>query len=179
MYGATAYGYSVDSDFLEVRYKQDQWQDVIDKFYAKYYGIAAWHKSLIHEAQSTGRIRAISGAYYPISPDYTKKEPWPLTIIKNYPVQGTGADLVMLARLRANQLLMQSGLEALLVCSVHDSLVADCPKKNVLAVAKLLKQAIEEIPGMVQRIWKYNFVLPMSSEVLVGPNLFDMEEINC
>jgi len=178
LYGATAYGYSTDSDFIGVGYDQKQWQEVIDKFYNKYRGIHAWHKRLIYEAQSTGRIGIPSGRYYPISPDYKKREPWPLTIIKNYPVQGFGADLVMLARLRANQLLEQSGLEALLVCTIHDSIVADCPTGNVGAVGRILKQAVEEVPGLVKEIWNYNFVLPLTAEVQYGPNKADMQELD-
>lgn len=87
LYGATAYGYATDADFLHVPYTKEKWQEVINNFYNKYKGIAKWHKELLYEAQTTGRITIPSGRYYPIVPDISKKESWPLTIIKNYPVK--------------------------------------------------------------------------------------------
>lgn len=177
LYGATAYGYSTDGDFVSIGLTQKQWQAVIDNFYNKYKGIAAWHKELIHRAQSDGRITIPSGRYFPINPDYTKREPWPLTIIKNYPVQGFGADLVCLARCRASQLIRESGLVALMVSTVHDDIKTDQPNKNVFAIARLINQAVEEVPSMVRKIWKYDFKLPLSCEIKVGMNLGEMQKL--
>lgn len=179
LYGATAYGYSVDSDFLGVGFSQKQWQEVIDEFYNKYTGIARWHKALIHEAQSTGRLVIPSGRYYPIVPDYKKREPWPVTIIKNYPVQGFGADLVMLARLQAQKLISKANLGALPVCTIHDSLVYDVDNdmKIVYNIGVLLKQAVEDVPRLCKEIWNYDFKLPLTAEVQYGINKADMQEI--
>lgn len=177
IYGGSAYSYSHDPDFMAVSKDEGFWQDVIDKYYTKYNGIGTWHKELIYEAQSTGRLVIPSGRYYPITPDYSKRNPWPLTIIKNYPVQGFGADLVKLARLRANQLLDDAGIMADLVCTIHDSIVVDCPEKNCYNIRDILKQAIEEVPQMCKDIWDYNFVLPLTCEIQAGPNKADMQEI--
>lgn len=173
LYGGSAYSYANDPDFRKVSTSQDFWQDVIDKYYAKYTGIANWHKQLILEAQTNGRITIPSGRYYPILPDYTKREPWPLTVIKNYPVQGFGAELVALARVRCNQLIRESGLEAKLVGTVHDSIVCDAPSENVEAVARLLKQSVEEVPQYVKRLFNYEFTLPLTCEISSGPNKKD------
>ena len=97
LYGATAYGYAQDSDFTSVGYSQKQWQQVIDEFYTKYKGIAAWHAELLRTVKLQGYLEIPSGRHYIFEPDYKRREPWPLTTIKNYPVQGFGADLVMQA----------------------------------------------------------------------------------
>ena len=178
IYGGSAYSYANDPDFRSVSTKTDFWQDVIDKYYTKYSGIDKWHKKLLHEAQHTGRITIPSGRYFPITPDITKEQSWPLTIIKNYPVQGFGADLVKLARLRAHQLLIQSRLEAPLVGTIHDSLVVDTPPENVYNIGKLLKQAIEEVPKLCKQIWGYDFSLPLKCEIAYGPNKYEMKELN-
>lgn len=102
---------------------------------------------------------------------------WPITQIKNYPVQGFGADLVMLARIEAKRLIRESGLEALFIQTVHDSLVVDCPEKNVMRVATLLKQAVESVPKLVQQHFSYNFDLPLSCEIQTGQNKLDMKEL--
>jgi DNA polymerase I-like protein with 3'-5' exonuclease and polymerase domains len=83
----------------------------------------------------------------------------------------------MLARLRANQLLEQSGLEALLVCTIHDSIVADTQARNVEAVGRLLKQSVEEVPKLVKQTWDYDFKLPLTAEVQYGMNKADMQEL--
>jgi len=173
IYGGSAYSYAADPDFRQVSTSQEFWQNVIDAYYDKYKGIAKWHKSLILEAQTNGRITIPSGRYYPIVPDYAKRDPWPLTVIKNYPVQGFGAELVMLARLRCSQLIRASGLEAKLVGSIHDSIVTDCPTSEVSQVANILKQSVEEIPLYVKRLWNYEFKLPMTCEVTYGQNKKD------
>lgn len=90
IYGGSAYSYANDSDFKGVSTSEKFWQDVIDKYYAKYYGIASWHKRLIETAQLNGKLEIPSGRHFPITPNYQKRDPWPLTIIKNYPVNFSG-----------------------------------------------------------------------------------------
>lgn len=177
LYGGSAYSYANDPDFMSVSRDQDFWQDVIDRFYIKYSGIAEWHKKIIETAQFTGRLEIPSGRFFPIVPDYRKRNPWPHTNIKNYPVQGYGADLVMLARLRARRLIIESGLEALLISTVHDSIVVDTPSKNVYNISKILKQSIEEVPSLCHRVFGHEFKLPLTCEIQVGPNKKEMKEI--
>lgn len=177
LYGGSAYSYAHDADFRGVSTSQEFWQEVIDKYYNKYSGIKKWHEQLLIEAQTTGKLTIPSGRYYPILPDINKRESWPLTIIKNYPVQGFGADLVMLARLRASQLLKLSGGSCQLCGTIHDSIVVDTPEENVYNIGKLLKQAIEEVPSYCKKLWDYDFSLPLKCEVSYGPNKTDMQEL--
>lgn len=177
LYGGSAYSYANDPDFQVVSTSQQFWQEVIDKYYAKYQGIARWHQELIREAQSTGKIEIFTGRYFPIEPDYRKREPWPLTIIKNYPVQSAGADLVMLARLEANKRLKASGLEYKLISTIHDSIVADAPEYCAKEVGTILYDSIEYVPTLCKQVFGYEFKLPLTSGVQIGPNKKDMVEI--
>lgn len=177
LYGATAYGFYVDPDFLEVGFNQKQWQDVIDRFYAKYRGIAKWHLEIIEEVKRNRRLEIPSGRYFPYEPQIFRGEvKWPLTTIKNYPIQGLGADLVMLARLEAKRLLDLAGIVYKLVCTIHDSIVVDTPKENLDVVAKILLQSVEAVPNLCKKVWDYDFKLPLTAEVQYGPNKRDMEE---
>jgi DNA polymerase I-like protein with 3'-5' exonuclease and polymerase domains len=91
LYGATAFGYAQDSDFISIGYSEKQWQKVIDEFYSKYDGIAKWHNTIINNAKSNGCLEIPSGRYYnyrAIKTAYGYK--WPLTTIKNYPVNYSG-----------------------------------------------------------------------------------------
>lgn len=169
-----------------MNYSKDKWQGVIDSFYKKYDGGAAWHRKIVSDAQTNGRLTIPSGRYFPFEPvqvdgrvvrDRSGAMKWPLTQIKNYPVQGFGADLVMLARLQAFKKLRESGMEAKLICTIHDSIVADCPEHETQAVAKILFDSIREVPALCEQVWNYKFKVALSSEVQAGKNKYDMEEI--
>ena len=180
IYGGSAYSYANDSDFQGVSKSQKFWQDVIDEYYAKYTGIKQWHDTLIHTAQRDGVLRIPSGRQFPIVPIRNKwngSMDWPITVIKNYPVQGFGADLVMLARLEANKRLKESGLEYKLISTIHDSIVADCPSRVVSDIGRILNDSIESVPRLCKDVFGYPFSLPLTSEVQYGPNKKEMVDL--
>jgi len=178
IYGATAYGFFTDPDFVPLGYSQAQWQDVIDAFYKKYYGGAAWHKTIIQQAQTNGRLEIPSGRYFPFKPDVFGREmKWPITQIKNYPVQGFGADLVMLARLEAKKLLQLEGIKSCLIGTIHDSIVADCTSEDVTRVGSILLKSVERVPALCKQVWGYDFSVPLTAEVQCGPNKKDLEDL--
>jgi DNA polymerase-1 len=177
LYGTSAYGFTHDPLFIPISSSEKYWQEVIEKYYTKYSGIKEWHTKLIASAIEHHQLEIPSGRIFPIVPDYTKRNPWPETIIKNYPVQGFGADLVMLARLQARKLLRESLLEALLISTIHDSIVVDCPERNVEAVGRLLNQAVEDVPKLCKAVFGYDFSLPMTAEVQYGPNKKDLKDL--
>jgi DNA polymerase-1 len=179
LYGATAFGYAHDSDFVDVSTSEKYWQGIIDEYYAKYKGIRKWHNELINTAKRHGQLEIPSGRFYPIIPDPGKREPWPLTVIKNYPVQGFGADLVMLARLQARKELYRSGLisRALLIATIHDSIVVDCENGCVEEVGRILNQSVEDVPRLCRQVFGYAFSLPLTAEVQYGPNKKEMKEL--
>lgn len=176
IYGGSAYSYAHDPDFMGVSSNERFWQEVIDKYYAKYHGIARWHKEIDYESKATGILRIPSGRYYPFA--YEKTDwglKWPDTKVKNYPVQGFGADLVLLARLEVAHRLREANIVALLLSTIHDSIVVDTPSENVVAVARLLKDSIEAVPSLCKKVWKYDFSLPLTCEVSAGMNKKDMK----
>lgn len=179
IYGGSAYSYANDPEFSSVSNKVIFWEKVIDAYYSKYHGLYKWHQELLRICQKNdGVINIPSGRYYKFLPDYQRREPWPLTQIKNYPVQGFGADLVMLARIDFFNRFMESGLEGYFIQTIHDSLVADVPRKNIDAVAQMMQDSVARVPELCYNRWNYKFSLPMTSEVLIGPNKLDMKELN-
>jgi DNA polymerase-1 len=178
IYGGSSFSYANDPDFTRVSTSQKYWQGVIDAYYDKYRGIRRWHDSLLETVRLRGYIEIPSGRIFRFDPKQSWKGlEWPLTTIKNYPVQGLGADLVMLARIELMRLIEESGLEALLVMTVHDSLVLDCPSKNVDAVAQLVLEAVDKVPQLCYTNWSYKFSLPMSAEIKVGRTIGTLEKI--
>lgn len=178
IYGGGAWAYANDPEFAPVGYSEQQWQNVIDEYYEKYQGLGRWHLELPNICrENNGLLSTPSGRYFDFSVDFKRQGKWPLTKLKNYPVQGFGADLVKLARIEFYRLLKESQVEALLVQTIHDSLVADTPRKNVDAVAQMLEQSIARIPELCYNYYGYRFSLPMSSEISVGPNKKELQVI--
>ena len=180
IYGGSAYSYANDPDFTGVSSSTKFWQNVIDEYYNKYKGIKAWHDLIIELAKKQGYLEIPSGRYYEFLPKQTSYGPkWHEQAIKNYPVQGFGADLVMLARIEFFKTLQESQLEALFIQTVHDSLVVDCPTKNVDRIANMLQESVAKVPQLCYTNWNYKFSLPLTSEILVGPNKKDLKEYKC
>lgn len=180
IYGGSAYSYAHDPDFMGVSTSMDFWQGVIDAYYTKYNGIRRWHDGLLETVKKQGYLEIPSGRCY--SFEAVKKYgdwQWPLTTIKNYPVQGFGADLVMLARIEFFKRLKASGLEALFIQTIHDSIVVDCPTKNLEAIGKMLRESIEIVPQRCQEVFGYQFSLPLNCEIQYGLNKLDMKELLC
>lgn len=151
---------------------------MIDEFYSKYNGIKKWHDSLLLTVQRDGYIEIPSGRYYNYKPKRTSYGyRWPLTTIKNYPVQGFGAELVKLARVEFFKRFKQSGLEGEFICTIHDSLVVDTPSKNVYNISVMLKDSIESVPKLCKEWFDYDFSLPIWCEIQAGMNKFDLEEV--
>ena len=179
IYGGSAYSYAHDPDFTRVSSSIQFWEKVIDEYYTKYKGVKKWHDNLLDRAKRDGCIEIPSGRYFEFSPKKTGYGyQWPETTIKNYPVQGFGADLVMLARIDFWKNLKDSGLEALFIQTVHDSLVVDTPSKNVYTISQMLQDSVARIPDLCREHFDYDFSLPMTSEVMVGPNKKDLKEYN-
>lgn len=177
IYGGSAYSYANDPDFMEVSSSEKYWQKVIDAYYEKYSGVAKWHTGLLNTVREQGYIEIPSGRRYFFEPERKWNGlQWPLTTIKNYPVQGFGADLVMLARIEAWKQFKASGMEGRFIGTIHDSLVYDVPKENVDATAKLLFKAIEDVPKLCKETFGYEFSLPLTSEIQVGNTKGSMEE---
>lgn len=183
IYGGSAFSYAHDPDFTGVSSSVKFWQKVIDQYYEKYYGIRRWHDSLLQVVKRQGFLEIPSGRHYQFQPVFKATRyggdwKWPETTIKNYPVQGFGADLVMLARIEFSRLLAASGLEARIVATVHDSIVVDTPSKNVYTICRMLKQAVESVPLLCKEHFGYAFSLPLTCEIQTGLNKLEMKEIH-
>lgn len=181
MYGGSAYSYANDPDFTHVSTSEKFWQKVIDKFYEKYKGFAEWHKSLLREVEKTGRLTLPTGRVY----EYEYKRNFrgelelPQTIIKNYPVQGLGADVMSIIRVSFSKRFQRtiSKNDGIIINTVHDSLVCDVKESEVDKVAKIFFEVFEDFPLNFQRVFKIPFDLPLRVEVSIGNNMKELTEI--
>jgi len=177
LYGGTEHSFCRDPDFTSVSSSKEYWKKAIDAYYSKYKGIKAWHVKLVQEATVHGKVVSPTGRTFKYEPKTTAfGTDWPITTIKNYIVQGFGADLVMIARISLFNRLKASGFKSKLVATVHDSIVIDCPDEEWVQVAALALKCVQDVPSNFERLFRKPFNLALNAEVLYGNNLGDMKE---
>lgn len=179
LYGGTIF--HRDSDFIPVSKDKKYWDGVIEKYYNKYKGIGLWHKSLIKEVQETGKIQMLTGRNYKFeyTHNYRGELELPLTTIKNYPVQGFGADVMKIIRIDMyNRMCKQMEVEWQHVGTVHDSLVYDVNggEKIVEQVANIFYNVCNDFPTNFEKVFGTPFFLKVGGEVEFGNNLKEMNK---
>ena len=177
LYGGSAYSYAHDPAFMGISKSEKYWDKVIDAYYDKYKGVKLWHNKLIREAVTTGKLVAPTGREYKfLKYNGNYKD----TQIKNYIVQGTGADIMALARVSFyNRLKKLAYKDCLLVNTVHDSIVLDYNEKTCdnIVLAETMHSVFDDIPKNFEKLFQAKFNVPMTCEVLVGKDWENMTKI--
>ena len=176
LYGGNEYSFANDPDFTSISKSKAYWKDVVDAYYDKYRGIGAWHTKIIREVVETNKLVAPTGREY-----YFQKfgGQYKDTQIKNYAVQGTGADLMALARVSAHNRLKKLGYgdKCLLVNTVHDSLILDFDARycDLNVLSNLFHSVFKDLPSNFEKMFGVEFNVPMACEIQYGNNWSDME----
>lgn len=175
VYGGTEHSFARDPDFTPVSTSKDFWAKVIERYYNKYKGIAAWHTKIIQEVTLNSKLVMPTGRQYSFV--RTERGDWPVTNIKNYPVQGCGADLMAIARVDFAKRFWNSEIEGKLRITVHDSIVVDVPKKEVDRVCQLYYDVFRDIPRNFKSIFGVEYNLELGCEIKVGPDMGHLEKV--
>ena len=150
-------------------------------FAEKYKGISKWHEELQTQAITYKRIKLPTGREY--SFPYAERMPWGGssygTQIKNYPVQGLAtADIVPLACIKIYKLMNEQKVKSLLINTVHDSIVADVYPGEEAVMSKIFDEGTASVIPALDEYYGINFNVPLDTEIKMGYNWLDMEEIN-
>jgi DNA polymerase-1 len=178
MYGGSAYAYAKDPDFSDVSSSEKYWQKVIDAFYNKYTGLRDWHTKIVQEAIQNGQLVMPTGRVYPfeLKRNYKGELVAPETIIKNYPVQGLGADLMSIARVSFYKRFKDANINGKLVNTVHDSIVCDVDEQDIRKVVEIFHEVFRDIPTNYNRLFGTILNIPLTCEVSVGNNMKELTE---
>jgi DNA polymerase-1 len=85
----------------------------------------------------------------------------------NAPIQGSAADVIKVAMIAIAEKLAKSGLETKMTLQVHDELVFDVPKKEMVESYRIVKDGMENVI-------KLN--VPVEAHISFGKNWLDQEE---
>lgn len=168
IYGGSPYSFFMDSKMPN--FSKKKWDGIVDTFYGKYKGLAAFHDNLMKEVRKNGYIinptgRKLvfekvlkHGGYW----DYNKPN------VVNYPVQSLAtADIVPLAMVVARRRLAKYP-DVKFIMQVHDSLIWDAPKKDVDVTARTCVEVFRELPDLIEQFFGFEFNVPLSGEAKVG-----------
>lgn len=177
VYGGSAYSYANDPDFTGVSKSESFWQKRIDFFYSKYTGIRLWHEKILKEATTNGQLVMPTGRIY----KYALKRNWkgeleaPQTIIKNYPIQGMGADVMALARVSFFKHWKAKQIEGYIISTVHDSIVVDVPSYEVERVTQLFHDVFAKLHINFEKMFGMTLPVEFRCEVKAGRNMSEMD----
>jgi DNA polymerase-1 len=180
IFRGSGFAFANDPQFMHVSSDPKYWDEVGRKFFAKYEGIDAKHREWAELVMAGKCLRGPSGREWiiPVRRDYRGELKIPWTTLTNYPVQGTGADVMMLARISFYRRLKAAGIPSLLVSTVHDSIVVDTPSTYVESVARLFYEVFDDLIPNFKRVFNYEWIVPLDCEVKFGMNLKDMEKLD-
>ena len=179
LYGGNEFSFANDPEFTAISTSKVYWKEVIDAYYDKYKGIRKWHSHIIKGVVETGKMTSPLGREYRFERyNGTYKD----TQIKNYSVQGSGADLMAIARVSAMGRIKKLGYgnQCLFVNTVHDSIVLDYNDKvcDTNTLIKTFEEVFSDLPKNVEKLFGIKFNVPMACECQKGLNWKDMEVVH-
>lgn len=93
----------------------------------------------------------------------------------NAPIQSTGSDCTLQSLIQINKWLREENLRSRICITVHDSIVLDCPKDEVMIVAPKVKHIMENL-AEYNEFYSFLGDVPIVSEMEIGYNYGDAFE---
>ena len=137
-YGLSAYGLA---DRLNI--EQDEAGAYIERYFERFPAVKRYIDETIASAKENGYVSTLLGRRRPI-PELRSGRPQVRSqgerLAVNMPIQGTSADIIKIAMVRAHRALAEKGLKTRLVLQIHDELLFEGPAAEM-----------EKATGVVER----------------------------
>lgn len=164
IYGMSLHGFAEAAGVELARAKE-----FIKKYFVEFSGVARFIEQTKKDAARDGFVQTLFGRKRFI-PEINSSA-WNLKqaaerMAINMPVQGTAADLLKMAMVEVNLKLKNERVKMLL--QVHDELVFEVGEKEMPRIAKIIKEAMENI---------YQLVVPLKVDVEIGENWGELEHL--
>ena len=115
----------------------------MEAYLEKYHGVREYQKRIVEQAKADGFAATLFGRRRALpelkSSNFTVRS-FGERVALNMPIQGTAADIIKLAMVRAAARLKSEGLTGRLILQVHDELIAECPEDEAGRVRALLAE---------------------------------------
>ena len=156
------------------------WDGMNEKFYKKYNQLDTTHHKWKDVVMAGKPLVGPLGRSWtvPIGRNYRGEIKVPWNALTNFPVQGTGADVMMLVRLAAHKRINDAAIECDFISTVHDSIVIDTREKHLEQIRDLMDGVFADIPAIIHKTFGYTWQCPMACESKYGPNMLDMRKFS-
>ena len=159
IYGMSAFGLAT-----QLNIERAAAQQFIDKYFARYPGVAAYMKRTREFAREYGYVETVFGRRL-FMPD-VKAASGPRRAgaeraAINAPMQGTAADLIKLAMIAVQRFIEREKLSTRLILQVHDELVLEVPNAELVRIER-------ELPGLMGSVATLR--VPLVVDIGRGPN---------
>ena len=142
VYGMSDFGLSQD---LHISRKEAR--EYIDKYFAKCQGVKAFIDKIVTDAHDNGYVLTKFGRRRDLpeirSTNFQRRS-LAERMAMNTPIQGTAADIIKLAMIRAYRALQEAGLQSRMLVQVHDELLLEVPENELSQVKNILKESMEQ-----------------------------------
>jgi DNA polymerase-1 len=158
-YGLSAYGLS---DRLNI--EQDEAAAYIERYFERFPAVKRYIEETIKQARDEGYVTTLLGRRRPI-PELRSGRPQVRgqgeRLAVNMPIQGTSADIIKIAMVRAHHALTEKGMKTRLVLQIHDELLFEGPTAEMEAAGELVDEAM---------CAAFELDPPLAVEIGVGPD---------
>ena len=159
VYGISDYGLSRD---LHISRKEAA--GYIDEYFARYPGVKSFMDKVVEEAHQTGAVTTMYGRRRELPAIHSKnfnQRSLAERMAMNTPIQGTAADIIKIAMIRASRMLKEANVKSRILLQVHDELVLEVVNEEIPKVTEILKEAMEHAAELS---------VPLVIDVNVGKN---------
>ncbi|HEX5783047.1 MAG TPA: DNA polymerase I [Solirubrobacteraceae bacterium] len=162
VYGLSAYGLA---DRLQI--DQGEAQEFIDRYLARFPAVAQFMKDAVEQAEQHGYVSTLFGRRRQI-PEIRARN-WQTRklgerLAVNSVIQGTAADIIKVAMVRAHEALAAEGLKTRTILQIHDELLFEGPQEEMERATEIVTR---EMVGAAE------LDPPLTVDAGVGPNWLD------
>jgi DNA polymerase I len=142
-YGQTSYGLSTSLGVTPA-----EAQGIIDRYFERYVGVKRYLTAMPELARKQGFVSTMLGRRR-LLPDINHKNMQMRQFAErtaiNTPIQGTAADLIKVAMVRADEQLRERALGSRMILQVHDELLFEVVEDERETVRPLIKEIMEQV----------------------------------
>jgi DNA polymerase-1 len=139
-YGLSAFGLS-----QQLGIDPGEARRLMDEYFQRFGGVRDYLASVVEQARLTGYTETLLGRrrYLPdLTSDNRQRREMAERMALNAPIQGSAADIIKVAMLRADDALRAAGLRSRLLLQVHDELVLEIAPGEADQVTELVRAAM-------------------------------------
>ena len=164
------YGISDFSLAKDIGVTKKQAGEYIAAYLAKYPKVAEYLDSIVKKAAADGYVTTMFGRRRDIPELSSSKvmlRQFGERVAMNSPIQGSAADIIKIAMIKADKALRESGLDAKLILQVHDELIVESSESDAEAAKNIL---VSEMENCVR------LSVPLTVSAEIGRTWFDCKE---